>query len=118
VAEALEELPVTQEALEQGELCWSAVRELTRVATPETEAEWLAVTRRRNAHEVEQMVRGHGRGDRPSDPVSRQTLDKVLRFELSGSRRTDRRGAQQLSACGFGMPELPARLSAGARRAG
>jgi hypothetical protein len=83
VAEALEELPATHKALEQGVLCWSAVRELTRVVTPATEAEWLAVARRRNAHEVEQMVRGHDRGDRPSDPVSRQALDKVLRFELS-----------------------------------
>src|SRR6187399_2798220 len=34
-AEALEELPVLSEALEQRTVHWSAVRELTRVAVPE-----------------------------------------------------------------------------------
>src|SRR5678816_1222413 len=41
VAEALEALPVMQQALAGGELCWSVVRELTRVATSKTEADWL-----------------------------------------------------------------------------
>src|SRR5688572_4610219 len=35
VAEVLEELPQTSAALEEGRISWSAVRELTRVATPE-----------------------------------------------------------------------------------
>ncbi len=43
VAEALEELPTIADALRNGELNWSAVRELTRVAVPETEREWLTV---------------------------------------------------------------------------
>jgi hypothetical protein len=38
VARLLEELPAIGEALAQGELSFSAVKELTRVATPETEA--------------------------------------------------------------------------------
>ena len=42
VAEALEDLPVASAALEGGDVCWSAVREVSRVATPETEAAWLA----------------------------------------------------------------------------
>ena len=37
VARALETLPVTTEALAKGELSFSAVRELARVATPSTE---------------------------------------------------------------------------------
>jgi hypothetical protein len=45
VAEALERLPAFAEALKQGQICWSALRELTRVATPETETEWLAAGR-------------------------------------------------------------------------
>jgi hypothetical protein len=83
VAEVLEALPLTARALADGELCWSAVRELTRVATAETEADWLAAARGRSAHCVEQMVRGHALGDRPGDPANRHALDKVLRFELS-----------------------------------
>jgi hypothetical protein len=83
VAEALEELPALARALEQGELCWSAVRELTRVATAQTEAEWLSATRGRNAHQVEQMVKGRARGDRPKHPANAAALQRVLRFDVS-----------------------------------
>ena len=40
-AEALEELPELTHSLREGAVSWSAVRELARVATPETEREWL-----------------------------------------------------------------------------
>jgi hypothetical protein len=83
VAEALEQLPTLASALELGQLCWSAVRELTRVATPETEAEWVAAAHGRSAHQVEAMVAGHARGDQPRDPANSANLRRVLRFELS-----------------------------------
>jgi hypothetical protein len=38
VGRALVDLPALEEALSTGELCWSAVRELSRVAVPETES--------------------------------------------------------------------------------
>src|SRR5439155_22558782 len=41
VAHALGELPALTDALAEGELSFSAVRELTRVATPTTEYAWL-----------------------------------------------------------------------------
>ena len=41
VAEALEQLPVLRQALEHGEITWSAVRELTRVAVGENEKQWM-----------------------------------------------------------------------------
>lgn len=47
VAEALEGLPATAKALESGEVSWSAVRELTRVATAETERKCLEAIRSR-----------------------------------------------------------------------
>jgi len=43
VGRELEELPLIDEAFCGGELSWSRVRLLTRVATGETEAEWLAL---------------------------------------------------------------------------
>ena len=49
VARVLGELPVTSDAFELGELPYSAVRELTRVATPENEARWHRLARRRHA---------------------------------------------------------------------
>src|SRR3954452_23432920 len=44
VAEALEQLPSLDHALE-GTLHWSAVRELTRVAVAKNEREWIEVAR-------------------------------------------------------------------------
>jgi len=41
VAVALEKLPLMRAALADGLLRWSVVRELTRVATPGTEAAWI-----------------------------------------------------------------------------
>src|SRR5690606_4446683 len=41
VARELAELPALEAELRQGALPWSAVRELSRVMTPHTEAAWL-----------------------------------------------------------------------------
>jgi hypothetical protein len=84
VAEALEGLPVLARALQDGQACWSVLRELTRVATPETEAEWLAAAAGRTVREVEQLVSGHGPGNRPGDPCDAAMRRHVLRFEVSG----------------------------------
>ena len=51
VAEALEELPETARELQTGAISFSHARELTRVATPSTEKEWLeGVHRRRGSY--------------------------------------------------------------------
>lgn len=68
VARALTTLPETTAALARGEVTYSAVRELTRVATAETEADWLASTRGMVANQVERAVAQHRLGDRPEDP--------------------------------------------------
>src|SRR5687768_2806737 len=57
-AEALEELPELTRSLREGVVSWSAVRELARVATPETESEWLEAARGRPVHEVERLEIG------------------------------------------------------------
>ena len=58
VARALGTLPLLAEALALGELSYSKVRALTRVATPETEARLLGVGRAGTAAHVERIVRG------------------------------------------------------------
>lgn len=68
MAEALEQLPEATLALKNGEACWSALREVTRVATASTEREWLEAARGRTVREVERLVSGHTRGSHPSDP--------------------------------------------------
>src|SRR2546427_12285739 len=64
VARALGTLPLLSHALARGELSYAKVRELTRVATPETEERLLAVGRAGTAAHIERIVRGR----RPVDP--------------------------------------------------
>jgi len=64
VARALGTLPRLAEALARGELSYSKVRALTRVATPETEERLLRVGRAGTAEHVERIVRGWRRVDR------------------------------------------------------
>src|SRR3989442_6077412 len=64
VARALGTLPRLAKALARGELSYSKVRALTRVATPETEERLLKVGRAGTADHVERIVRGWRRVDR------------------------------------------------------
>lgn len=68
VAEALESLPVLRGALIAGTRSWSAVRELSRVATPTTESAWLTASEGKNLREVEGLVSGRRPGDDPQAP--------------------------------------------------
>jgi hypothetical protein len=63
VARALGTLPLLAQALARGELSYAKVRELTCVATPETEETLLAVGRAGTAEHVERIVRGWRRMD-------------------------------------------------------
>jgi hypothetical protein len=83
VAEALEGLPGLGHALDAGALSWSAARELTRVALPETESEWLEATAGKTARDIERLVAGHGRGSRPYDAPDARLVRHVIRLEVS-----------------------------------
>ena len=82
-AEALEALPELDHALTAGELSWSAARELARIATPETERDWLDASKGRTVRDIERLVAGHERGDRPGDAVRPHAVRHVLRFEVA-----------------------------------
>jgi hypothetical protein len=82
VGEALEALPALSRALSGGALSWSAVRELTRVATAETEIEWLEAARGKTLREIEKQVSGRRPGDRPGDTTRPEAVRHVLRFEV------------------------------------
>ncbi|TMQ04978.1 MAG: HNH endonuclease [Deltaproteobacteria bacterium] len=83
VARALGSLPQLTAALTADELAFSAVRELTRVATPATEAGWIAAAVGKNLRQIEELVAGHRAGDRPDDPPDPQARTHVVRFELA-----------------------------------
>ena len=82
VARALAALPETTAALSRGALSYSAVRELTRVATAETEADWLAQAEGLVANQIESLVANHRPGDRPDDPTDPDLRPRVVRLEL------------------------------------
>jgi hypothetical protein len=84
VAQALEELPLTAEALRTGDISWSIAREVTRVAVAETEREWLDAVRSKRVRQVEGMVSGRSTGDRPTDPPDESARRHVVRFEVGG----------------------------------
>src|SRR5437763_1963796 len=80
VARALGTLPRLSHALARGELSYAKVRELTRVATPETEERLLAVGRAGTAEHVERIVRGWRRMDRKAEAreAARQHAGRAL----------------------------------------
>jgi hypothetical protein len=83
VARAVAELPLMADALEDGQLAHSAVRELSRIAVPETEEAWLEAARGKSLREIEAMVSGHKPGDLPTDPTEPRFHRKTITIELS-----------------------------------
>ena len=67
VARALTKLPLLSEALAKGELGYSKVRALTRIATPENEDDLLNIGLHGTAQHVEKFVRLHRRAKRAEE---------------------------------------------------
>ena len=67
VARALADLPLLSAALQRGQLSYSKVRALTRVATPENERRLLDFARCGTASHVERLVRAWRRVDRVAE---------------------------------------------------
>jgi hypothetical protein len=82
-AEALENLPITTRALQEGTLSWSAARELTRVAVPETERAWVDAARGKTVRQLEALVASRAPGDTPESPERNTPRSRVLRFEVT-----------------------------------
>ena len=74
VAVALADLNHIAAAMARGQLSYSKVRALTRVATPATEARLLAVALGATAAHVERLVRAWRRADRDAQPDAEQVL--------------------------------------------
>ncbi|WP_129780598.1 hypothetical protein [Peristeroidobacter soli] len=79
---ALENLPNISAAMERGELSYSKVRELTRVACPATEDYLLTIAIHGTAHHVEQLVRyyRHAKEAEELTREARQKKDRALQY--------------------------------------
>ncbi|MBK9032369.1 MAG: hypothetical protein IPL61_13835 [Myxococcales bacterium] len=85
VADALAELPATAAALAAGTVPYSAVRELTRVATSGTERAWLDAMAGKTVREIEGAVAGRRPGDLPESTPDPAHRIHRLRLELSAA---------------------------------
>jgi hypothetical protein len=81
VAEALEAMPALDEALAAGELSYSAIREITRIATRRTERAWLAECRGKTMKEITELLAEREPGDRPESPRKPDLRMKKKTFE-------------------------------------
>jgi hypothetical protein len=77
---ALEHLPQISDAMRNGELSFTKVRALTRVATPESEPTLLDFARAGSAANLERMVRGWKTLDRKSELTAEQIRHRSRRF--------------------------------------
>jgi Domain of unknown function (DUF222)/HNH endonuclease len=79
VARALGALPLLSAAMRRGEISYSKVRALTRIATPANEEGLLSFARAGTAAHVERLVRGKRRVDRIADGEERRHAARYLR---------------------------------------
>ena len=67
VARQLQSLPILTRAAEQGTVAWSKLREVVRVASPETEELWLELCARMRYRQIEKLVGLTPKGGIPGD---------------------------------------------------
>jgi hypothetical protein len=120
VARALENLPKVAAAMECGKLSYSKTREITRVATAETEDYLLMIAEHGTAAHVEKLVRAYRRcldAEELSREARQQASRSVsYRYDDDGSlilncRLPAEAGAMVLKALGLALEKLPADLT-------
>jgi len=84
VANKLFELPALAEAFREGDLSFSALKELTRVVVPETEEAWLERAAGKTAREVERMVSGLREGASPDDRPDPKLVRHRITLDVTG----------------------------------
>lgn len=94
VAALLEGLPLMDAALGEGVVCYSAVRELTRVADSQTEEAWIDAARGKTVGEIAGMVSGREPGDLPTDPERDEARRHRLVIEVAADIYATYRAAQ------------------------
>ena len=117
VAAALADLNHIAAALARGQLSYSKVRALTRIATPDTEARLLALALSSTAAQVERLVRGWRQADREAQPDAEpvRLASRGLRVQVDEEgmvvvrgRLTPEVGAVLLRAVEAALEQVPA----------
>lgn len=82
VARALVALPLISGELARGALTFSHIRELSRIATADTEDVWLVAIANKTSGEVQELVTGHAHGDLPTDPTRPDLRPRTVALKL------------------------------------
>ena len=82
-AKRLRKLPRLGDALRDARHAWSAVREVARVATPETESSWLRCIEGKTLRQIEPMVSGLEEGALPGEKKDPRKVVKRVVLELT-----------------------------------
>jgi hypothetical protein len=82
VARRLGDLPQLESAFGAGELSYTAVRELSRVVVPSTEAVWVEHARGKCLRDIEDAVSQREPGDLPTDPPRPDAAPMRMSFEV------------------------------------
>ena len=82
VGRALRGLPLLDGAFRDGELHWTAIRELTRIVVPETEEAWRDWAKGKGIRELEREVAARQAGDEPTSPPDPSLITHVLRWRV------------------------------------
>jgi hypothetical protein len=120
VARALEKLPRVSAAMERGNLSYSKAREITRVASAETEGYLLMIAEYGTAQHVEKLVRAYRRC-KEAEELSREARQQqgrsvTFRYDDDGSlilncRLPAEAGAKVMKAIELAVEDLPAEPS-------
>ena len=89
-ARALRSLPLIDAAFERGEISYSKVRAMTRVATPENEAELLNIARHGTAAHMERLVRAYRRCRKQVETARGEAARSELTPGEAARRREER----------------------------
>ncbi|MEO8703100.1 MAG: DUF222 domain-containing protein [Kofleriaceae bacterium] len=111
VARALGELPVLTDAFARGVFPYSAIRELTRVATPATETRWHDAALGNNVRQIEELVAGHRRGEDPEDPADPDSARGATSRSIAERSRSFPPSPVGSRLCAATSREEPARSS-------
>ena len=91
MAERFEELPRLKKAFCRGDIPWTKAREVVKVATPQTEAQWLARCQTMSNRQLEQEVK------REQPPTTKKTLLFVLEGERVEAWEQAREAVERLA---------------------
>lgn len=101
VARGCEQLPILRAAAETGRIGWTNLREVVRVANPETERDWLDKCKLHTSKEVQKMVKStKAAGQAPPVPGRQSPEDGPVELRLKLSAGMDRlldRATRELS---------------------